>query len=53
MQTTVLSKKAIKEYKEVYKKQFGEELSDEEARKQAERLMRLFKVVAKPIPKSA
>lgn len=49
----MLSEKAIKEYKEVYKEQFGVELSGEEAREQAERLMRLFKAIAKPIPKTA
>jgi hypothetical protein len=32
----VLSKEAIEEYKQIYKKNFGEEISDEEAGEQVE-----------------
>ena len=46
-----LSKQAIKEYKEIYKKAFGEEISDQEAYEQGSRLLRLFKAIYKPIPK--
>ncbi len=45
-----LSKKAIEEYKEIYKKEFGEEISDGEAQEQGENLIRLFKVIYRPIP---
>lgn len=45
-----LSKQAIKDYKEIYKKEFGEEISDEEAREQGARLLNLFKIIYRPIP---
>jgi hypothetical protein len=45
-----LSKQAIEEYKQIYKKNFGEEISDEEARKQGENLIELFRVICRPIP---
>ena len=46
-----LSKKAIKEYKEIYKKKTGEDLSDQEVYEQASNLLRAFKAVYRPIPK--
>ena len=46
-----LSKEAIKEFKEIYKKEFGEEISDREAYDKASNLLRLFEAVYKPIPK--
>jgi len=45
-----LSKEAIEEYKQIYKKHFGEEISDEEARMQGENLIALFRVICRPIP---
>jgi len=45
-----LSKEAIKEYKRIYKKNFGEDISDEEAREQGENLIALFRVICRPIP---
>ena len=47
-----LSKEAIEEFKEIYKKVFGEEISDQEAYEQGSRLLRLFKAIYRPIPKS-
>jgi len=47
----MLPDEAIEEFKEIYKKEFGEELSNEEARKRAERLFGLFKAVYDPIEK--
>ncbi|KPJ57214.1 hypothetical protein AMJ49_01210 [Parcubacteria bacterium DG_74_2] len=47
-----LSKESIEEYKEIYKKVFGEEISDQEAYEQGSRLLRLFKAIYRPIPKS-
>ena len=41
----MLSKQAIKEYKEIYKKEYGEELSDEEAIKQGTNLIELVKLI--------
>lgn len=46
----MLSKLAIEEYQKIFKEEFGEEISDEEAREQGERLIQLFKVIYKPIP---
>jgi len=40
-----LSKEAIEEYKQIYKKKFGEEISDQEAYEQGCRLIRLIKLV--------
>lgn len=37
--------KALEEFKAIYKKEYGEELSDEEALKRATRLMTLFRAV--------
>lgn len=47
----MLSEKAAKEYKEIYKWEFGIELSDEEVRDEAERMIRMFQVIYRPIPK--
>ena len=46
-----LSKEAIEEYKETYKKAFGREISDKEAEELAFELLTLFKLIYKPIPK--
>ena len=45
-----LSKKAIKEFKEIYKKEFGKTISDEEAEEKGQRLLSLFKIIYRPIP---
>lgn len=45
-----LSKKAIEEYKEAYKKAFGREISDKEAQELAFELLSLFKIIYKPVP---
>jgi len=42
-----LSKKAIQEYKEIFKKEYGQDLTDAEAREQGERLLGLFEVLFK------
>jgi hypothetical protein len=47
----MLSDKAIEKYRRIYKKEYGKEISTEEAREQGENLVRLFKVIYKPIPK--
>jgi len=43
-----LSKQAIDEFKAIYKKEFKEEISDEDARERAERLIRLYRAVYYP-----
>lgn len=45
-----LSKKAIKEFKEIYRKEFGETISDEDAEEKGQRLLSLFKIIYRPIP---
>lgn len=47
----MLSKQAVMDYQKIYKQTFGEEISYEEAERQGIRLLRLFKVIYKPIPK--
>ena len=42
-----LSKEAIEEYKQIYKKEFGEEISDQEAYEQGSRLIRLLETLYK------
>lgn len=45
-----LSDKAVQEYRDLYKKEFGKEISMEEARTQGERLLAIFKPIFKAIP---
>ncbi len=47
----MLSKKAITEYQEIYKKEFGVEINEQEAKEQGTSLLRLFKLIYQPIPK--
>lgn len=47
----MLSKKAIDEFKAIYKKEFNEDLSYEEALEKGTKLINLFKVIYSPIPK--
>jgi hypothetical protein len=43
-----LSEQAIKEFKEIYKKEFKEEIDDSTARILARRLLNLYKAVYEP-----
>ena len=45
-----LSKEAIKEFKEIYYKEVGESISDEEAQEMGQSLISLFKIIYRPIP---
>jgi hypothetical protein len=45
-----LSPKAIQEFKEIWKAEFGEELSDTAAEEHGLRLLRLFKIITQPLP---
>ncbi len=47
----MISKERLDEFKKIYKKQFGKEIKDEDAREQAEKLLRLVGIVYKPITK--
>jgi len=46
-----LSREAIEEFKEVYSKETGEEISNEEAQELAEALLSLLRIVCRPLPK--
>ena len=48
----MLSQKALDEFKEIYKGEFGKELSNEKALELATRLITLMKVIYRPIPKN-
>lgn len=48
----MLSQQAISEYQEIYKKTFEKEIDAVEAASQGEKLLRLFRVICKPVPKN-
>ena len=41
-----LPREAIEEFKEIYKKEFGEELPDDETSQKANNLIELFQIIA-------
>jgi len=43
----MLSDKAIQEYKEIFKTEFNQDLTDAEAREQGERLIKFFELLIK------
>lgn len=43
----MLSDKAIQEYKEIFKNEYGQDLTDAEAREQGERLLKFFEILLK------
>lgn len=47
-----ISNQAILEYRQIYKKEFGEEISLEEAAEQGMKLLKLFEIIYRPIKKS-
>jgi len=47
----MLSQKAVEEYRKIMKRERGVEYTKEEARKAAESLLNLFKIIYRPIPK--
>ncbi len=47
----MVSKEALEEFKEIWRKQFGEDISDEVATEEAINLLTLMNVVYKPIKK--
>lgn len=42
-----LSDKAVQEFKDIFKKEYGQDLTDVEAREQGERLVNFFEVLIK------
>jgi len=46
-----LSKEAIKEFQDIYYKEFGREISDQEAQELGGNLLSLFRIVYHPLPK--
>ena len=44
----MLNDEAVKEYQEIYEKEYDKKISFEEARKQGEQLVRLYRAVCKP-----
>jgi len=44
----MISKESLGEFKKIYKEEFGEEISDQEALEQATKLLRLVEIVYKP-----
>ena len=47
----MLSEEAVLEYQQIYKKEFGEEISLEEAKEQGTKLLKLFSIIYRPIKK--
>lgn len=47
----MLPKKAIEEYRKIYKEQYGKEISYAEAEEQGTKFLSLFKAIYRPIPK--
>lgn len=52
MENNMLSKEAVLDYQAIYKKQYGKEISLEQAQEQGIKLLRLFGLIYQPIPKS-
>ena len=48
-QSSTLSRTAIDEFKEVYKRDYGEELSDQEASEMANRVLRYYAAISRLI----
>lgn len=46
-----LSQEAIEEFKAIYRDEFGENLTDSEAKEMASRLLRLFYILLQGVPK--
>ena len=48
-----LSQQAIEDFKKIFKKEYGEDISDAEAEEMAIRFLRLFSLIYRPIPEDA
>lgn len=47
----MISKESLEEFKRIYRKQFGKEISDQDALEFATKLLRLMEIVYKPMTK--
>ncbi len=47
-----LSKEAIEEFKDIYREEFKEEISDAEAQELGQSLISLFRIIYRPIPEN-
>ena len=45
-----MTNKALQEFKQIYRAEFGEELSDQEAMEKATKFLNLMRVIMRPIP---
>lgn len=45
-----IPKKDLDEFKRIYKKEYGEKLTDEEAQRIASNLISLFEIICQPLP---
>jgi hypothetical protein len=45
----MISKKSLEEFKRIYRKQFGKDISDQDALESATKLLRLMEIVYKPM----
>ena len=48
----MISSEQLKEFKKIYKKEFGEDISDEDALESATKLIEMVKLIYRPIKKS-
>ena len=48
----MISDEALKEYKRIYKEEFGEDISDEKAIEEGTSLLTLFNVIYRPVKRS-
>ena len=48
----MISKEALEEFKKIYKKEFGEDISDKDALDKATNLLNLYKAVYLPMTKT-
>ena len=46
---SMISKKSLEEFKRIYRKQFGKDISDQDALESATKLLRLMEIVYKPM----
>ena len=47
-----LSEKAIKDFKEIYKKKYSKTISDENAQELGQNLISFFRIIYRPIPEN-
>lgn len=51
-ETIIITDKQLAEFKALYKKRFGEELTDQEAMAKATKLVRLMEIIYRPLTKA-